>query len=114
LGIPQTEQSRRPCRELLVSTPGLGDSEDLFHWHRMGLATFEPYDGIEFNGIDDKDASVFPVAVPDPSGQPALAVLHRPLFPGTRPEEEARHPAREVDLAAAWRSRRSAGGKGIT
>ncbi len=76
----------------------IAKSEDLFHWERMGLATFEPYDGIEFDGIDDKDASVFPVAIPDPSGPPALAVLHRPLFPGTRPEEKARHPAREVDL----------------
>jgi predicted GH43/DUF377 family glycosyl hydrolase len=74
-------------------------SEDLFHWQRMGLATFRPYDGIEFDGIDDKDASLFPVAVPDPSGQPALALLHRPLFPGTRPEEKACQPAsREVDL----------------
>jgi len=73
-------------------------SEDLFHWEHMGLATFEPYDGIEFDGIDNKDASVFPRAIPDPSGQPALAVLHRPLFPGTRPEEIACHPARELDL----------------
>jgi beta-1,2-mannobiose phosphorylase / 1,2-beta-oligomannan phosphorylase len=67
----------------------LAISEDLFHWQRLGLATFVPYDGIEFNGVDNKDASVFPVAVPDPSGQPALALLHRPLFPGTRPEEKA-------------------------
>ena len=49
--------------------------------------------------MDDKDASVFPVAIPNPSGQPELAILHRPLFPGTRPEETARKPAsREVDL----------------
>jgi predicted GH43/DUF377 family glycosyl hydrolase len=77
----------------------LAVSEDLFHWRRLGLATFEPYDGIEFDGIDNKDASIFPVAVPDPSGQPALALLHRPLFPGTRPEEKA-HPlaSRVVDL----------------
>ena len=32
---------------------------------------------------------VFPVAIPDPSGQLAMAILHRPLFPGTRPEETA-------------------------
>ncbi len=68
----------------------LAVSEDLFHWRRLGLATFEPYEGIEFNGVDNKDASIFPVAVPDPSGHPALAILHRPLFPGTRPEEKAR------------------------
>ena len=62
-------------------------SEDLFHWQRLGLATFRPYDGIEFDGVDNKDASIFPVAIPDPDGQPAMAILHRPLFPGTRPEE---------------------------
>jgi len=67
----------------------LAVSEDLFHWQRLGLATFEPYNGIEFDGVDNKDASIFPVAVPDPSGQSALAILHRPLFPGTRPEEKA-------------------------
>jgi predicted GH43/DUF377 family glycosyl hydrolase len=64
-------------------------SEDLFHWQRLGLATFRPYEHIEFQGVDNKDASVFPVAIPDPSGQPAMAILHRPLFPGTRPEETA-------------------------
>jgi predicted GH43/DUF377 family glycosyl hydrolase len=74
-------------------------SEDLFHWRRLGLASFGPYQGIEFDGVDDKDASLFPVAVPNPSGHPELAMLHRPLFPGTRPEETACHPAsREVDL----------------
>src|SRR5208337_874571 len=71
-------------------------SEDLFHWKRLGLATFRPYEGIEFDGVDNKDASVFPVAVPDPSGQPALAILHRPLFPGTRPEETVCQPASRV------------------
>ncbi len=74
-------------------------SADLFHWQRLGLAAFAPYFGIAFGGVDDKDASLFPVAIPNPSGQPELAMLHRPLFPGTRPEETACHPAsREVDL----------------
>jgi hypothetical protein len=77
----------------------LAISEDLFRWQRLGLATFRPYEGIEFEGVDNKDASVFPVAIPDPSGQPALAILQRPLFPGTRPEETACCPAsRLVDL----------------
>jgi predicted GH43/DUF377 family glycosyl hydrolase len=67
----------------------LAVSQDLLSWKRLGLATFEPYKGIEFDGVDNKDASVFPVAVPDPEGNPALAILHRPLFPGTRPEEKA-------------------------
>jgi predicted GH43/DUF377 family glycosyl hydrolase len=49
--------------------------------------------------VDDKDASLFPAVIPDPSGQPELALLHRPLFPGTRPEETACSPAsREVDI----------------
>jgi predicted GH43/DUF377 family glycosyl hydrolase len=77
----------------------LAVSEDLFHWRRLGLATFASADGIEFDNVDDKDASLFPAVIPDPSGQPELALLHRPLFPGTRPEETARRPeSREVDL----------------
>jgi predicted GH43/DUF377 family glycosyl hydrolase len=66
----------------------LAISEDLFHWQRLGLVTFRPFEGIEFNGVDNKDASIFPVAIPDPSGKPAMAIIHRPLFPGTRPEEK--------------------------
>jgi predicted GH43/DUF377 family glycosyl hydrolase len=77
----------------------LARSEDLFHWQRIGLATFGPRHGIEFSDVDDKDASLFPVAIPNPSGHQELAILHRPLFPGTRPEETASQPApREVDL----------------
>ena len=77
----------------------LAISDDLFRWQRLGLATFAPYHGIEFSGVDNKDASLFPVAIPNPSGRPELAILHRPLFPGTRPEETCFHPAsREVDL----------------
>ncbi|AGA27178.1 glycoside hydrolase family 130 protein [Singulisphaera acidiphila] len=71
-------------------------SEDLFHWQRLGLATFRPYAGIAFDGVDNKDASVFPVAIPDPAGEPAVVILHRPLFPGTRPEETACQPASRV------------------
>ena len=74
-------------------------SADLFHWQRLGLATFAPYHSVHIGDVDDKDASLFPVAIPNPSGQPELAMLHRPLFPGTRPEETACRPAvREVDL----------------
>ena len=77
----------------------LAISEDLFHWRRLGLAAFGPYNGIEFGGVDDKDASLFPVAIPNPSGHPELALIHRPLFPGTRPEETAQGPElREIDI----------------
>ena len=74
-------------------------SKDLFHWRRLGLATYGVYHGVNIGDVDDKDASLFPVAIPNPSGKLELAMLHRPLFPGTRPEETACHPAsREVDL----------------
>jgi beta-1,2-mannobiose phosphorylase / 1,2-beta-oligomannan phosphorylase len=74
-------------------------SVDLFHWQRLGLATFGNYQGVDMGDVDNKDASLFPVAIPNRSGHPDLAMLHRPLFPGTRPEETACGPAtREVDL----------------
>lgn len=77
----------------------LAISEDLFRWQSLGLAEFRPYQDIQFAGVNNKDASVFPVAVPDPSGQLSMAIVHRPLFPGTRPEEmTCRSAPRIVDL----------------
>ena len=77
----------------------LAISKDLFQWRRLGLATFGRYHGVEIGDVDDKDASLFPVAIPNPSGRPELAMLHRPLFPGTRPEDTACRPTtRDVDL----------------
>jgi beta-1,2-mannobiose phosphorylase / 1,2-beta-oligomannan phosphorylase len=77
----------------------LAISEDLFHWKRLGLATFEPYDGIDFVHVDNKDASLFPVAIANHTGKMQLAIVHRPLFPGTRPEETAcQADSRLVDL----------------
>ena len=73
-------------------------SEDLITWKRMGLATFAPYDGIDFVHVDNKDASLFPIAVPNHAGKMQLAMLHRPLFAGTRPEETARQTPGLVDL----------------
>jgi predicted GH43/DUF377 family glycosyl hydrolase len=74
-------------------------SEDLLHWKRLGLASFAPYLDIDFVQVDNKDASVFPMAVPNHRGKMQLAILHRPLFPGTRPEETARKAeSRIVDL----------------
>ncbi len=97
-----------PLRRYVMAYTALSDtgprialaiSEDLFHWQRLGLANFWREGGIVFDGVDDKDASVFPVAIPNPSGQAELAILHRPLFSGTRPEDTARHrEPREVDL----------------
>ncbi len=74
-------------------------SDDLLHWQRVGLAVFAPYKGIDFVHVNNKDASLFPVAVPSHCGKMQMALLHRPLFPGTRPEETACHQGpRKVDL----------------
>lgn len=80
-------------------------SKDLFHWERMGLVTFESYYGIDFVHVDNKDASFFPVAVPNHAGKLQLGILHRPLFPGTRPEEKACKPSSQVadlDHESIW------------
>jgi predicted GH43/DUF377 family glycosyl hydrolase len=66
----------------------LARSHDLFAWERIGLAKFHPYKDVSFDGVDDKDASLFPTLVPDPTGKRSFGLLHRPLFPGTRPEEK--------------------------
>ena len=77
----------------------MAESEDLFHWKRLGLATYAHWHGIELADVDDKDASLFPVGIPNSAGQLELGMLHRPLFPGTRPEETACQPgSRQVDL----------------
>ena len=77
----------------------LAISEDLFHWERLGLAVLDPMYGTALDNIDNKDASLFPHAVPGPSGRGEMAMLHRPLFPATRPEETACLPAqRKVDM----------------
>ena len=74
-------------------------SEDLFHWKRVGLARFAPYRGIDFVHVANKDASLFPVAIANHAGKMQLALLHRPLFSGTRPEETACEGSpRDVDL----------------
>jgi predicted GH43/DUF377 family glycosyl hydrolase len=62
-------------------------SPDLINWERVGLARFNAYHEIEMDGRDNKDACAFPQFIDDPRGKPSLAILHRPLFPGTRPEE---------------------------
>ncbi|RXJ49645.1 glycoside hydrolase family 130 protein [Gelidibacter gilvus] len=62
-------------------------SKDLFTWERLGLVCFTPYEDVDFNGIDNKDASFFPIDLPSPHQHMSLAMLNRPLFPKTRPEE---------------------------
>jgi len=77
----------------------LAVSDDLFHWQRLGLATFEPFRGLDFVHVDNKDASLFPVAIPNHRGKLQLAMIHRPLFIGSRPEEtECNECSRMVDI----------------
>ena len=66
----------------------LAISQDLFHWDRMGLAIFMPYEGVDFNEVPNKDALLFPVAITNPVGELSMALIHRPLFPGTGPDEK--------------------------
>jgi predicted GH43/DUF377 family glycosyl hydrolase len=74
-------------------------SDDLVRWKRIGLARFAAYSGIDFAHVDNKDASLFPVAIANHAGKLQIALLHRPLFRGTRPEETVRHDGpRELDL----------------
>lgn len=58
----------------------LAVSHDLHTWQRLGLMQFEPIDGIDFGRCDNKDAVVFPLPVTDPEGNPAYAILHRPIY----------------------------------
>jgi predicted GH43/DUF377 family glycosyl hydrolase len=75
-------------------------SEDLFHWKRLGLATFSPFRRIDFSHVDDKDASLFPLAIPNHAGKLQMGILHRPLFRGTLPEETAyKAKPRAMDLS---------------
>jgi predicted GH43/DUF377 family glycosyl hydrolase len=83
----------------------LAVSEDLFHWRCLGLASFRPYHGIEFEGVDNKEASVFPVAIPDPSGQPAMAILPSAavfLELVQRKRRATQRPARWISIERAF------------
>ncbi|QOW11852.1 glycosidase [Kaistella flava (ex Peng et al. 2021)] len=61
-------------------------SKDLFTWERMGLICYTLYKPVDFNNVNDKDASFFPVELPSPHNHQSIAMLHRPLFPDTIPE----------------------------
>ncbi|MET4081968.1 putative GH43/DUF377 family glycosyl hydrolase [Pedobacter sp. UYP30] len=67
-------------------------SADLLHWQRLGLAKFAKYKDIEFNGVNNKDACIFPSALISPHGHNSIVMLHRPLFPGTLPEQIVKAP----------------------
>lgn len=60
----------------------LAVSEDCLNWRRLGpvLFAYEERWEADFNLFDNKDAFFFPQPVPDPDGEPALALVHRPDF----------------------------------
>ena len=75
-------------------------SDDLLHWRRLGLARpSTPIDGTAFDGVDDKDASLFPVAIPEPSGQPETGDHSPAPLPGHSPagDRPATLKPREAD-----------------
>lgn len=77
----------------------LAISQDLFKWERLGLATFESFIGIDFANVDNKDSILFPIPIPNHNGKMQMAILHRPLFQGTRPEEVVyQSKSRVVDI----------------
>lgn len=60
----------------------LAASENLREWKRLGAVTFafQKEWQMDFNLYSNKDAILFPEPVLDPSGRPALAMLHRPTY----------------------------------
>lgn len=73
-------------------------SRDLVQWERLGLVRFARQGDIDFGDIANKDALLFPAPVADPAGRPALALMHRPAFPGGEPHDPGDGTApREAD-----------------
>ncbi|MDQ1585561.1 MAG: beta,2-mannobiose phosphorylase / 1,2-beta-oligomannan phosphorylase, partial [Actinomycetota bacterium] len=60
----------------------LAVSEDLQHWRRLGPVqfTYQPELDTDLSMFPNKDAVFFPQPVPGPDGQPAYAMLHRPMW----------------------------------
>jgi predicted GH43/DUF377 family glycosyl hydrolase len=59
-------------------------STDLLAWERLGLVQFRGLRSDDLNAVDNKDAVLFPSLIAHPlTGQPALALIHRPTFAGS-------------------------------
>jgi beta-1,2-mannobiose phosphorylase / 1,2-beta-oligomannan phosphorylase len=60
----------------------LAVSDDLENWERLGPVTYRyaPELAADLNLYPNKDAFLFPEPVPGPAGQPALALVHRPMW----------------------------------
>jgi predicted GH43/DUF377 family glycosyl hydrolase len=80
---------------------GLAASADLERWERLGPVSFayDPALGTDLNLYPNKDAVIFPEPIVDPSGRPAYAMLHRPMWDLSlvRPGEDERPPAGLAD-----------------
>jgi beta-1,2-mannobiose phosphorylase / 1,2-beta-oligomannan phosphorylase len=61
---------------------GLAVSRDLVTWERLGPLSFvyQPSLRTDFNLYPNKDAMFFPEPVRGPDGEPAYAMLHRPMW----------------------------------
>jgi beta-1,2-mannobiose phosphorylase / 1,2-beta-oligomannan phosphorylase len=71
----------------------LAISEDLFHWKRLGLATFEPYQGIDFVHVDNKDASSSPSPFPITPGRCSWPCSTGRFFPAPVPRKPPARPS---------------------
>ncbi len=60
----------------------LAVSKDLLEWRRLGPVHFRYQPGLDtdLNLFPNKDAVFFPEPVPGPDGEPAYAMLHRPMW----------------------------------
>ena len=80
-------------------------SSDLYNWERLGLARYTPFKDIHVENVDDKDAVVFPALIEDSHRRRSVAMLHRPLFAGTKPEDIAQpegKPPSKPELESIW------------
>ncbi|MBA2713067.1 MAG: glycosidase [Rubrobacteraceae bacterium] len=83
----------------------LAISEDCLDWQRLGPALFSYEDRwlADFNLFTNKDAFFFPEPVPDPDGEPAIALVHRPDFDVGGAESFVTLPAGiEEERAGMW------------
>lgn len=85
----------------------LAVSEDLEIWRRLGPVTYAYQPGLrtDLNLYPNKDAVLFPDPVPDPEGNLAYALLHRPMWDlaWIRPQEgEVPPPGLPDDRPGIW------------
>ena len=58
----------------------LASSRDCRSWRRHGLVGLAPSAGADVAAYANKDALLFPEPVRAPTGEPAVALLHRPMY----------------------------------